>query len=142
MNLVESIPRSPKIMMRDLVMVPRMIDKARAYNLNTLGEYIFPCPLDKIILEFLGTNHREFSYQTQNLSDKEMSSWIEKKCFHRSKGDKDRINKKILDRKPDTRESLNRFKEIQNKLNPVAKNVTTWIELIELEESQTLPKFT
>ena len=140
MNLVESIPRSPKIMMRDLIMVPRMIDKARAYNLNTLGEYIFPCPLDKIILEFLGTNHREFSYQTQNLNDKEMGSWIEEKCLHRSKGDKDRINKKLLDRKPDTKESLSRFKEIQNKLNPIAKNVTTWIELIELEESQTLPK--
>jgi len=117
-----------------------MIDKARAYNLNTLGEYIFPCPLDKIILEFLGTNHREFSYQTQNLSDKEMSSWIEEKCSHRSKGDKDRINKKLLDRKPDTKESLNRFKEIQNKLKPIAKNVTTWIDLIDLEESQTLPK--
>jgi hypothetical protein len=140
MNLVESIPRSPKIMMRDLIMVPRMIDKARAYNLNTLGEYIFPCPLDKIMLEFLGSNQREFSYQTQNLNDKEMGSWIEEKCLHRSKGDKDRINKKLLDRKPDTKESLSRFKEIQNKLNPIAKNVTTWIDLIDLEESQTLPK--
>ncbi|HIF03246.1 MAG TPA: DUF5069 domain-containing protein [Nitrospinaceae bacterium] len=140
MNLVESIPRSPKIMMGGLVMVPRMTDKARAYNSNTLGEYIFPCPLDKIILEFLDTNHKEFAYQTKNLSDKEMSSWIEEKCLHRSKGDKDRINKKLLDRKPDTRESLNCFKEIQNKLSPIAKNVTTWIELIELEESQTLPK--
>ena len=140
MNLVESIPRSPKIMMRDLVMVPRMIDKARAYNLNTLGEYIFPCPLDKIMLEFIGTNHREFSYQTQNLSDKEMSLWIEEKCSHRSKGDKDRINKKLLDRKPDTKENLSRFKEIQNKLNPTAHNITTWIELIELEENETLSK--
>ena len=121
-------------------MLPRMIDKARAYNLNTLGEYIFPCPLDKIILEFLGTSYKQFSYQTQNLSDKEMSSWVEEKCSHRSKGDKDRINKKLLDRKPDTRESLNRFKEIQSKLNPIAKNVTTWIELIELEESQILAK--
>ena len=92
------------------------------------------------MLEFLGTNHREFSYQTQSLSDKEMSSWIEEICSHQSKSDKNRINKKLLDRKPDTRESLSRFKEIQNKLNPIAKNVTTWIELIELEESQTLPK--
>ena len=140
MNLVESTPRSPKIKMKGLVMISRMVDKARAYNANTLGEYIFPCPLDKIMLEFLGTNHREFSYQTQNLSDKEMSLWIEEKCSHRSKGDKDRINKKLLDRKPDTKESLSRFKEIQNKLNPTAHNITTWIELIELEESETLSK--
>ena len=142
MNLVESIPRSPKIKMKGLVMISRMIDKARAYNSNTLGEYIFPCPLDKIILEFLNTNHKEFAYQTQNLSDKKMASWIEEKCLHRSKDDKERINKKIMDRKPDTPESLNRFDVIRNKINPIAKNVTTWIELIELEESQTLPKIT
>ena len=121
-------------------MISRMIDKARAYNSNTLGEYIFPCPLDKIILEFLNTNHKEFAYQTQNLSDKKMASWIEEKCLHWSKDDKERINKKILDRKPDTPESLNRFNIIRNKINPIAKNVTTWVELIELEENQTLPK--
>jgi len=142
MNLVESIPRSPKIKMKGLVMISRMIDKARAYNSNTLGEYIFPCPLDKIILEFLNTNHKEFAYQTQNLSDKEMASWIEEKCLHRSKDDKEQTNKKVLDRKPDTPESLNRFDVILNKINPIAKNVTTWVELIELEESQTLPKIT
>ena len=142
MNLVESIPRSPKIKMKGLVMISRMIDKARAYNSNTLGEYIFPCPLDKIILEFLNTNHKQFAYQTKKLSDKEMSSWVEEKCSHRSKDDKERINKKILDKKPDTPESLNRFNIIRNKINPIANNVTTWVELIELEESQTLPKIT
>ena len=142
MNLVESIPRSPKIKMKGLVMIPRMIDKARAYNSNTLGEYIFPCPLDTIILEFLNTNHKEFAYQTQNLNDKQMASWIEGKCLHRLKDDKERINKKILDRKPDTPESLNRFDLIRNKINPLAKSVTTWVELIDLEERQTLPIIT
>jgi len=71
-----------------------------------------------------------------------MASWIEEKCLHWSKDDKERINKKILDRKPDTPECLNRFNIIRNKINPIAKNVTTWVELIELEESQTLPKIT
>ena len=140
MNLVQSIPRSPKIKMEGLVMVPRMIDKARAYNSNTLGEYIFPCPLDKIILKFLDTNHKEFAHKTKRLTEKEMSFWINKKCIHRSKDDKDRINNKALEQKPDTRESLDRFNEIRNKINPVVKNVTTWIELIELEESQIPPQ--
>ena len=53
MDLTQSFPRSPKMKMSGLVMVPRMIDKARAYNAEALGEYIFPCPLDKIILKFL-----------------------------------------------------------------------------------------
>ena len=142
MNLVESIPRSPRIKMKGLVMISRMIDKARAYNSNTLGEYIFPCPLDQIILDFLNINHKEFAYQTKNLSDNEMASWIEEKCLHRSKGDKECINKKKLRRKPNTPESLIRFDVIRNKINPIAKNVTTWVELIELEENQTLPKIT
>ena len=142
MNLVESIPRSPKVKIKGLVMISRMIDKARAYNSNTLGEYIFPCPLDKIILEFLKTNHKKFAYQTKILSDKEMASWVEEKCLHRSEDDKEQTNKKILDQKPDTPESLNRFDVIRNKINPIPKNVTTWVELIELEESQPLPKIT
>ena len=121
-------------------MVPRMIDKARAYNLNTLGEYIFPCSLDKIILEFLGTDYKEFAYHTQRLTEKEMSLWINEKCLHKSKDDKERINNKLLERKPETRESLERFNEIRNKINPNAKNVTTWVELIELEECQVIPK--
>jgi len=140
MNLIQSIPRSPKIKMEGLVMVPRMIDKANAYNSNTLGEYIFPCPLDKIILKFLDTDYEEFAHKAKRLTEKEMRFWISKKCMHRSKDDKDRINNKALEQKPDTRESLDRFNEIRNKINPVVKNVTTWIELIELEESQIPPQ--
>ena len=140
MNLIQSIPRSPKIKMEGLVMVPRMIDKARAYNSNTLGDYIFPCPLDKIILKFLDTDHKEFAHKAQKLTEKEMGFWINEKCIHKSKGDKDCINNKVLEQKPDTQESLYRFNEIRNKINPVVKNVSTWTDLIELEESQKLPK--
>ena len=49
---------------------------------------------------------------------------------------------KNIGSKPDTPESLNRFDVIRNKINPIAKNVTTWVELIELEENRTLPKIT
>ena len=61
MDLTKSFPRNPKIKMGGLVMVPRMIDKARAYNAKTLGEYIFPCPLDKIVLEFLDIDHKKIT---------------------------------------------------------------------------------
>ena len=121
-------------------MLARMIDKAKAYNSNMLGEYIFPCSLDKIILEFLDTDHNEFANKVKSLSEKEISFWVNKKCMHKSKDDKERINKKLLDRKPDTPESLYRFDEILNQINPVAQNVTTWVDLIDFEESQTLPK--
>ncbi|SVB29917.1 uncharacterized protein METZ01_LOCUS182771, partial [marine metagenome] len=126
--------------MKGIVMIPRMIDKSRAYHSNSLGEYIFPCPLDRIVLEFLGTDHREFAYQTQTLSDKKMALWIGEKCLYKSKNDKDLINNRLLKQKPDTIESLERFNKIKNKIGLIAKNITTWVELIEVEENQILSK--
>ena len=140
MDLTQSFPRSPKIKMSGLVMVPRMIDKARAYNAKTLGEYIFPCPLDKIILQFMNINHEEFVDLTQKLTDAEIVLWINKQCSNRSQDEKDQINQKILERKPDNQERLNRFNELRNNSNSARKDITTWIQLIELEENR-IPKY-
>ena len=121
-------------------MLPRMMDKAMAYNSNTLGEYIFPCPLDKIILKFLDTTYKEFANRAQKLTEKEFSLWVNEKCIHKSINDKNQINNKILTQKPDSQQSLDRFNEILNSINPFVKNITTWIDLIELEENNILPK--
>ena len=136
MDLTLSFPRSPKIKMSGLVMVPRMIDKARAYSAKTLGEYIFPCPLDKIILEFLNIDHEQIVYLAQKLTDGEMVFWINKRCLNRSEEDKEQINQKILERKPNTQESLNRFNKLLNKINPTRTDITTWVELLELDENR------
>ena len=140
MDLTLSFPRSPKIKMSGLVMVPRMIDKARAYNAKTLGEYIFPCPLDKIILKFLDTDHEKIIRLVQKLTDEEITLWINKRCLNRSREDKEKINQKILERKPDTQESLNRFNKLRNEINPTRTDITTWVDLLELDENRIPPK--
>ena len=140
MDLSQSIPRSPKKKVSGIVMIPRMLDKARAYNSKTLGEYIYPCPLDRIILEFLDIDYREFACQAQNLTDEKIDLWINEKTSHKSKDDKENINKKLLERKPDTQESIDRFNEIRDKINPTLKNITTWVDLIDLEENKFLLK--
>jgi hypothetical protein len=140
MDLTQLIPRSPKNKLVGIVMIPRMLDKARAYNSKSLGEYIYPCPLDKIILNFLGIDHEELASQAQKLTDKEIELWVNKKLSNKSINDKENINKKILERKPNTKESINRFNLIRDKINPSLKNLTTWVELIELEERQITPK--
>ena len=126
--------------MKGIVMIPRMLDKARAYNSKTLGEYIYPCPLDRIILEFLDIDYREFACQAQDLTDEKIDLWINEKILHKSKDDKENINKKLLERKPDTQESLDRFNETINKIAPNVKNITTWVDLIDLEEIKTPPQ--
>ena len=121
-------------------MVPRMIDKARAYNAKTLGEYVFPCPLDKIILEFLNIDHEEIIHLAQKLTDEEIVLWIKERCLNRSEKDKEQINQKILERKPNTQESLNRFNKLRNEINPTRTDITTWVDLLELDENRIPPQ--
>jgi hypothetical protein len=40
--------------------LPRMIDKARAAQAGTLGDYVHPCPVDRACLERLGLDARAF----------------------------------------------------------------------------------
>ena len=117
-----------------------MIDKARAYNSKTLGEYVFPCPLDKIILEFLNTDHEEIVHLAQKLTDEEIALWINKRCLNRSETDKEQVNQKILEQKPITQENLNRFNKLRNEINPTRMDITTWVELLELDENRTPPR--
>ena len=140
MDLTQSFPRSPKLKMSGLIMVPRMIDKARAYNSKTLGEYVFPCPLDKIIMDFLNTDHEEVANISKKLTDREIVLWINKKCLIHSEKEKEEVNQKILKQKPNTQESLNRFNKLLNVIDSTQKDITTWVDLLELEEKRTSPE--
>ena len=50
-NLTTSVPRSPKDKLLGLVSLKRTIDKAKAHNEGTLGEYDYDCPHDKPLFE-------------------------------------------------------------------------------------------
>lgn len=122
--------------MADLVHIPRMIDKARAARQNSLGEYIYPCPMDKMMLEFLKVNSETFQEKACNDTEKNLSNWITLQCQDRSSGDKDAINNKILKAQPDNPEKREFFNEILNEVDPTRKDITTWVELIDLEEGR------
>jgi hypothetical protein len=136
MNLTQESPRSPREKIADLAHLPRMIDKARAAQQNTLGEYIYPCPLDKIMLEFLGVGPDTFQKKACNDTEEALSAWVLSQCQNRSLGDKDAVNNKILKSQPDSPEKWKTFHEIRNGLNPSKMDITTWVDLIDLEEGR------
>ena len=136
MNLIQETPRSPREKLADLVHLPRMIDKARAAQQNTLGEYIYPCPLDKIMLEFLDMDSDAFQDKACNNTEDVLSDWIASQCKNRSLGDKDAVNNKILKGQPDNPEKWEYFYEIRDGLDPSRTDLTTWVDLIDLEEGR------
>jgi hypothetical protein len=136
MDLTRSFPRSPKVKLAGLVHLPRMLDKARAFNAGTLGEYYFPCPLDDIILEFLQTNSQTLAKLVTEKSEAEIASWAQSRYEGRSQEDVNAVNRSITENKPESQEKIDKFNEIKNKFNPLIEDVLTWTDLIDLEEGR------
>jgi hypothetical protein len=61
MDLTKSYPRPGHILLGGYPWLARCIDKARAYNEGTLGDYIYPCPIDKELLGELNFTGEELA---------------------------------------------------------------------------------
>jgi len=140
MDLSRAFPRSPKQEMAGLVHLPRIIDKGRAYKENKLADYIFPCPLDKIILNFLRVDTEVFANMTRDKKDNEINDWAKEQTKSKSQSDLDFINRQILERRPDSEDRLDYFNDLRNKIDPSRTDVDTWADLIDLEEGRLPPK--
>ncbi len=136
MNLTLDHPRSPKEKMAGLVHVPRMVDKARAAQQNMLGEYIYPCPLDDIMLEFIGVDSKTFQQMACNDTEEVLSAWITEQCKNRSREEHDATNNRILESRPEDPEKWRVFNEARDRLDPARTDVTTWVDLIDLDEGR------
>ncbi|NIQ04136.1 MAG: DUF5069 domain-containing protein [Nitrospinaceae bacterium] len=126
--------------MAGLVHLPRMIDKARAKHQDTLGEYIYPCPLDQILLEFLEIGDEDFQKMAVHQKDGEIQEWTRQRCRSKSPEAVETINRKILEKQPDTDEKRKKFLELRTQLDPSRTDVTTWVDLIDLEEGRLTPR--
>ena len=140
MDLSKNFPRSPKQKIAGLVQLARMIDKGRAYKTKKLADYIYPCPLDKIILNFLRVDAETFAKMVLDKKDNEISNWAEGLIKSKSSNEISFINKQILDRKPDTQDRLKFFNEIRDKIDPSRSDIITWVDLLDLEEGRTPQK--
>jgi hypothetical protein len=136
MDLTQSFPRSPNDKLAGLVHLPRMLDKAKAFNAGTLGEYYFPCPLDDIILGFLQTDSESLAKMVTEKSESEIASWAQNLCDNHSQAEMDAVNLSITGNKPDSQEKIDKFNNLKNKINPDIENILTWVNLIDLEEGR------
>jgi Domain of unknown function (DUF5069) len=139
MDLSQAFPRSPKDKMSGLVHLPRMVDKARAYQNNTLGEYLFPCPVDKIMLDFLEIDAEEWVLQAVSQNEEQLTRWVEKKCSSFQPEEIESVNRLILDRKPRNKGGWKRFFMWFGNSDSSRKDDTPWVDLIDLEEGRLMP---
>ncbi|MDG1928605.1 MAG: DUF5069 domain-containing protein, partial [Nitrospinaceae bacterium] len=114
--------------------------KGRAYKEKKLADYIYPCPLDKIILNFLCVEADTFANITVKKKDEEISNWVKELIRSKTPNDLVLINKTILEKKPDSEDRLKYYNKTRDKIDPSRSDLTTWVDLMDLEEGRFPPK--
>jgi hypothetical protein len=118
----------------------RMIDKCRAVRAGIQGDYIFPCPLDEQLLQFAGISPEEFSREIQAKTDPEMAEWFRSKGTRHTPSEIESWNDMMLTIGPDTEDKWTYFKKTRDALDPGRTDITTWADLLDLDEKRPVPR--
>ena len=145
-TITSTVPRSVHEKYLGVVQLARTIDKAKMAGNGTIGEYHYNCPMDQALFT-------EFGMDAKLLSDAVASdaknagkasaveAYVKPLIEKKSKADIERFNQTTLTHKP-TGESLAAFNALRAQIAPDRTDVTTWPDLLDLDEHRTVPKRT
>jgi hypothetical protein len=137
MDLTKAYPRSPYEKLGGYMMLGRTSDKARAKHKNTLGEYIYNCPLDQVLFEFLGVNADAFLVAVKpETTDAEALAWVKANQTPRGAADIETFNRWISQLGPEDEESRAYFENARRRVAPNRSDLRSWFDLIEAEEGR------
>jgi hypothetical protein len=78
-DLTKEAPRSPYEKIGGYAILARAIDKGRATIAGTNGEYSFDCPVDNMLLSFIGLKGEDLKkVLADGASDQEVLEWVKK----------------------------------------------------------------
>ncbi len=134
-DLTQRAPRSPY--RRDVAGIfglARMADKARADRAGTPGEYIYNCPIDQAITDFLGFSAEDFQEAAYlNPNDLELGDWVrEHTCAH--SGEISEFNHRISKKGPENVKECSIFKAALANAAPERTDIVTWFDLLDVDD--------
>ena len=141
MDLRKTFPRSPVDRLHGIDHLKRIIDKARAHNAGTLGEYTYNCPLDQLFLNHVGISAEDFARLVQTHSSDETIYAELWKRFPKALSPEavETFNDAYESAGPDTPEKKVWFDSVLKTLDPLRTDITTWVRLLDLEEKRPVP---
>lgn len=139
LDLSTTYPRSVHDKMLGLVQIGRTIDKGKALAHGNIGDYHYNCPMDQAVFQFLGIDHEQLLEVIKNAkSDGEIESYVKPFIDKKSSEEIERWNHEWVTRKP-VGESLEYFTQFRNSIAPDRTDVTSWADLLDLDEKRTVP---
>ncbi len=140
MDLTKTYPRSVRDKWQGVVQLGRAIDKAKATAHGNVGEYNYDCPMDKHVFEFLGINDRALLETVKNAkSDADIEAYTKPFVDKKSPQDIEQFNRDWLNSTPKG-ESLEYFTTLRKQVAPDRDDVTTWSDLLDLDEKRDVPR--
>lgn len=136
MDLTRQPPRRPSNLgVAGIVGAARMTDKARAYNDETLGEYIYgeSSGLDQRVLVFLGISADAFAEATGERDDTALGHWV-LETSGKTAAEIAEFNDAALNQLPDTDAHKQRLKDRLARYAPNRTDITTVLQSMELDD--------
>ncbi|MDE0399090.1 MAG: DUF5069 domain-containing protein [Candidatus Poribacteria bacterium] len=136
MDLTRQPPRRPSNLgVAGIVGAARMTDKARAYNEETLGEYIYgeSSGLDQRVLVFLGISADVFAEAAGERDDTALGHWV-LETSGKTAAEIAEFNDAALSQLPDTDAHKQRLKDRLARFAPNRTDITTVLQSMELDD--------
>lgn len=136
MDLTRQPPRRPSNLgVAGIVGAARMTDKARAYNAETLGEYIYgeSSGLDQRVLVFLGISADVFAEAAGERDDTALGHWV-LETSGKTAAEIAEFNDAALSQLPDTDAHKQRLKDRLARFAPNRTDITTVLQSMELDD--------
>lgn len=140
MDFTKTTPRSVHETFVGVVQLARTTDKAKALTHGNIGEYEYDTAMDKGVLDFLGITPHEYLNMVKNAkSDAEIEAFVKPYASKKTDQEIASFNKHWITTPPHG-ESLVHFNQLRARIAPDRTDVTTWPDLLDLEEGRSIPQ--
>jgi Domain of unknown function (DUF5069) len=140
MDLTKTYPRSVYARWQGVVQLARAIDKGKARAYGNVGEYVYDCSMDNGVFEFLGIDGNALLEVIRNAeSDADIEAFTRPFVAAKSAEEIVRWNREFLSHGP-SEESREYFLNMRNQIAPDRTDVTTWADLLDLDERREVPR--
>jgi hypothetical protein len=137
-DLTQRPPRSPRVRLGGYVLLPRLLDKARAQLAGKLGEYRYGLKsMDRHFFAFTGVDPDALLVEiAAGKGDGEILAWIEANAKHpRAPWEIAAWSEYHANRGPDSdAETLAHFAEMVGKLSQTREDIRTWFDYLDLDD--------
>ena len=135
-DLTKRPPRSPRVRLGGLALLPRMLDKGRATIAGTNCEYNYDCPMDQHVINFLGFDPAALKKQlAAGKGDGEILDWLSRNSkFKRTPTEIAAWSAYHDQRAPSDLEGREYLHEVHKTLAPKREDIITWFDMLDLDD--------